>query len=137
MQEAKPVGSPNDLAAMESNEQMHVLNASRHETYRRIMGCLRFMATQTRPDSAVAAGQLSPRLHNPVTNHMKTVRGTLCYLKATSQKSTTVNPNDDIHLTAYVDANYANNVEIKRRSRTRILLIYGNAVVSATTSFLR
>lgn len=119
---------------MERNEQTHALDASQHEGYRKIIGRLIFLATQTRSDLAVAASLLSSHLHNSTTNHMKRAKRTLHYLKRTSQYTLKVKPKNDTQLTAYVDANWANDVEINRRSRTGILLMYRNAVVAATTS---
>jgi len=51
--------------------------------YSRVIGCLMYAMTSTRPDIAYAVGRLSRYTSNPSTHHWQAIRRVLKYLKGT------------------------------------------------------
>jgi len=51
--------------------------------YSRVIGCLMYAMTSTRPDIAYAVGRLSRYTSNPSSHHWQAIRRVLKYLKGT------------------------------------------------------
>ena len=60
--------------------------------YQSLIGCINYLATQTRPDIAYAASVLSRFLVNPLPAYIKAAKRVLQYLKGTIDFSITYSP---------------------------------------------
>lgn len=98
---------------------------------RKIIGSLIFLATRTRPNWEVSKDHLSSHLQNPKSKHMISMKRTLLYLKGISQYAIDINSSNHTQRTAFVNTNWAKDVKEDRQSRSGILLMYVNAVVTS------
>jgi hypothetical protein len=77
--------------------------------YQSMIGCINYLATQTRPDIAYAASVLSRFLVNPSPAHIKAAKRVLQYLKGTVDFSITYSSAEPpaLNLRLFSDADYA------------------------------
>ena len=101
--------------------------------YRSVIGSLLYIATHTRPDIAVAASMLARIVEKPSMKHQKAAIKVVKYLKAAPKLGLKLSAGKGDQLSAYVDANWAGEPGAKRRSRTGIVIFYGEAAVYYTT----
>jgi len=94
---AEQTATPEQLRELESNEE-----------YRRLIGMLLYLVTNTRPDVAASVAILSKRVENPRQMDLTEVKRVIRYLKGTRNLQLELNnkkkPQD---LVAYSDANWA------------------------------
>ena len=92
--------------------------------YRSAVGSLIYLVTGTRPDIAVAVGEVSKFLENPGPQHWKAVKRILRYLKHTLEMSLKCNPTS-MKLIGFSDADWAGDLD-SRRSTTGYLFKFGD-----------
>ena len=86
--------------------------------YRAIVGCLLYIAKQTRPDVLATVSKLSRYLENPGKVHWMAAKRVLRYLKGTRELGLTFRRDaDGLQLLGACDADWANDVD-DRRSTT-------------------
>ncbi|GJX88229.1 zinc finger, CCHC-type containing protein [Tanacetum coccineum] len=105
-------GSSSVTAPMDTSEKLMPSNGrtvSQLEYYR-VIGCLMYDMTCTRPDIAFAVGKLSMYTSNPGTQHWKAIQKVLEYLKKTMDYSLTYTGYPSI-LEEYTDASWISNIE--------------------------
>ena len=125
MEECKPVSTP-----LEPGKQFHELSdnerpANIHE-YQKIIGCLTYVTTATRPDLAAAVGILSKYMTKPSQEHWKGVKRILRYIKGTLNFGITFQAKDQTCiLTGYSDADWANDTETRRSRSGYVFQING------------
>ena len=125
MEECKPVSTP-----LEPGKQFHEMSenespANTHE-YQKIIGCLTYIATSTRPDLAAAVGILSKYMTKPSQEHWKGAKRILRYIKATLNFGTIFQAKDQKCLsTGYSNADLASNVKTRRSTSGYIFQING------------
>ena len=105
--------------------------------YRSLIGSLLYIATHTRPDISVVVSMLASHVEAPKKKHQVGLIKLMKYLKSTSSYGLKLKPRSSTSLSAYVDANWAGERGSCRRSRTGIIIYYGNAVIHYSTSLQR
>ncbi|GJZ36660.1 zinc finger, CCHC-type containing protein [Tanacetum coccineum] len=78
--------------------------------YSRVIGCLMYVMTCTRPDIAFVVGKLSRYTSNPGTQHWQAIQRVLKYLKKTMDYRLMYSGYPSI-LEGYIDARWINNTE--------------------------
>lgn len=100
-----------------------------HE-YRKLIGMLLYIATNTRPDIAASVSILSQKVSCPTKLDLNEVKRTIRYLKATRNlKLKVADTNDELELKVYSDANWAEN-RIDRKSNSGFVCFLGGGTVS-------
>ncbi|GJW48338.1 zinc finger, CCHC-type containing protein [Tanacetum coccineum] len=78
--------------------------------YSRVLGCLMYAMTYTRPDIAFVVGKLSKYTSNPGTQHWQAIQRVLKYLKKTMDYRLTYTGYPSV-LKGYTDASWISNTE--------------------------
>ena len=104
--------------------------------YRKLLGCLMFIAMWGRPDIATAVSLCARFQDNPGKRHWQALCHILAYLRQTQHKcirySNNAHQNDD--LVAYVDADFANSDVDGLKSRTGYVFFWcGGPIVWRST----
>nr|GEY27458.1 uncharacterized mitochondrial protein AtMg00810-like [Tanacetum cinerariifolium] len=97
-------------------------------TYRTLVGKLLYL-TITRPDLAFPAQALIQFLQEPTTLHLKTLLKVLRYVKLTLSQCLFFPSNNNLHLTAYCDSDWA-SCPFSRRSVTGYGIFLGSSRIS-------
>ena len=97
--------------------------------YRSIIGSLMYLATHTRPDISVATSMLARHVESPSMKHQRAAMKVLKYLKGKPSLGLTLRPGTSNQLSCYVDSNWGGEKGTGRRSRSGIVLLYGNAAI--------
>ena len=123
MAECKPIST-----SIEPGKQFNELSENEAPAnireYQKIIGCLTYVTTASRPDLAAAVGILSKYMTNPSQEHWKGVKRILRYIKGTMNFGITFQAKEKTCvLTGYSDADSANDTET-RRSTSGNLGIY-------------
>ncbi|KAL0291885.1 UNVERIFIED_CONTAM: Retrovirus-related Pol polyprotein from transposon TNT 1-94 [Sesamum radiatum] len=92
--------------------------------YSKVVGCLMYVMTSTRPDIAYAVGKLSKFTSNPSTHHWQAIRMVLKYLKKTMDYGLFYSGFPSI-LEGYPDASWITNVEDHSSTSGWVLLSGG------------
>ncbi|GJW65723.1 zinc finger, CCHC-type containing protein, partial [Tanacetum coccineum] len=102
-----PVSTP-----MDTNEKLMPNNGQAvfQLKYSRVIGCLMYAMTYTRPDIAFAVGKLSRYTSNPGTHHWQSIQRVLKYLKKTMDYRWTYT-SYPLVLEGYTDASWISNTE--------------------------
>lgn len=97
--------------------------------YRSAIGCLLYVAMNTRPDIAAAVGILSQKVSEPTIKDWKEVKRVICYLKSTIQLRLKIGCNDS-HITpiGYSDANWA-ECRNTRKSNSGCIFKLGGPII--------
>ena len=97
------------------------------------MGALLHIAYRTRPDISHAVSVFARFNSNPGRQHWNAVKNLLRYLKGTSMMGLVLGGEDPLCLTAYVDANFAQDPD-SRRSTSGYVFVFGNAAISSKST---
>ncbi|KAL0298537.1 UNVERIFIED_CONTAM: Retrovirus-related Pol polyprotein from transposon TNT 1-94 [Sesamum radiatum] len=95
--------------------------------YSKVIGCLMYAMTSTRPDIAYAMGKLSRFTSNPSTHHWEAIRRVLQYLKKTMDYGLSYSGFPSI-LEGYSDASWITNVEDHSSTSGWVFLLGGGAI---------
>jgi hypothetical protein len=95
--------------------------------YQSAVGSLIYLVTGTRPDIAVAVGEVSKYLENPGRQHWAAVKRILRYLRGTIEMSLLVKP-ESSEVIGYCDADWAGDID-SRRSTTGYIFKFGGSPV--------
>ncbi|KAL5540321.1 hypothetical protein UlMin_042883 [Ulmus minor] len=68
-------------------------------------------------------------MHSPTSSHWLSVKRILRYLKGTMQQGLRFNPSQDLHIQAYIDADYASTPN-DRKSSSGYCIFFGDNLVS-------
>jgi hypothetical protein len=131
MKDCKPVSTPTNLGqkltkAMSPSTEKAKLEMA-EVPYRSAVGSLIYLVTGTRPDIAVAVGEVSKFLDNPGREHWMAVKRILRYLKQTEKIGIWCNPKST-ELEGYSDADWAGDLD-NRRSTTGYLFKIGGVPI--------
>ncbi|KAE8664067.1 hypothetical protein F3Y22_tig00112857pilonHSYRG00227 [Hibiscus syriacus] len=131
MQDAKPVSTPLGVHFRLSEEQSPKTEEERAQMvkvmYASAIGSLIYDMVCTRPDIAQAVGAVSRYMNNPGKVHWKAVKWILRYLRGTTNKALCFKGGDTT-LTGYVDADLAENVNIRMSTTGYVYTLGGTAV---------
>ncbi|GJW34700.1 zinc finger, CCHC-type containing protein [Tanacetum coccineum] len=95
--------------------------------YSRVIGCLMYAMTCTKPDIAFAAGKLSRYTSNPGTQHWQAIQRVLKYLKKTMDYRWVYYGYPSV-LECYTDASWINNTEDNSSTSGWVFLLGGGAI---------
>ena len=104
------------------------LTSSEHSSYRSLVGALSWLANATRPDISFPVSVLSQKLVTPTKQDFANGIRVLKYLWSGGPRKICYSSHDAIHITAYVDSDWAN--DISRKSRSGYVVLVNNAPVS-------
>ncbi|KAL0361579.1 UNVERIFIED_CONTAM: Retrovirus-related Pol polyprotein from transposon TNT 1-94 [Sesamum radiatum] len=95
--------------------------------YSKVIGCLMYAMTSTRPDIAYLVGKLSRFTSNPSTHHWQAIRRVLQYLKKTMDYGLSYSGFPSI-LEGYSDASWITNIEDHSSTSGWVFLLGGGAI---------
>ncbi|GJZ14788.1 zinc finger, CCHC-type containing protein [Tanacetum coccineum] len=95
--------------------------------YLRVIGCLMYVMTSTRPDIAYAVGRLSRFTSNPSRQHWQAITRVFKYLKGTMNYGLSYVGYPSV-LEAYSDASWINHVEDSSSTSGWVFLLGGGAI---------
>lgn len=131
MKDCKPVSTPINSGTKLTKEMSPKTKEEISEMslipYRSAVGSLIYLVTGTRPDIAVAVGEVAKFSNNPGKQHWMAVKRILRYLKETVNVGINCNP-DSTELVGYSDADWAGDLDT-RRSTTGYLFKFGNVPI--------
>lgn len=131
MNDCKPVSTPLQSGIKLSKSMCATSKKDRDDMadvpYRSAVGSLIYLVTGTRPDIAVAVGEVSKYLENPGRLHWAAVKRILRYLKGTIEMSLQCKP-ESMNLVGYCDADWAGDIDT-RRSTTGYIFKFGGTPV--------
>ena len=98
--------------------------------FREVVGCLMWIANQTRPDIANAVRAVARHSHDPKEIHWKAAQKILQYLRATADLGLIyrAGPDVDVNLSVYADADYAKEDAARRSVSGGAVLCGGSPV---------
>ncbi|CAL4153968.1 unnamed protein product, partial [Meganyctiphanes norvegica] len=102
--------------------------------YQEIIGSLLYIMIGTRPDIAFVVTLLSRFMNKPTNTHMSLARGVLRYLKYTMHYDLKYVKANDLLITGYSDANFANDLDYKSVSGYAFKLNEASALISWRSS---
>ncbi|GKC98799.1 zinc finger, CCHC-type containing protein [Tanacetum coccineum] len=119
-----PVSTPMDTSEklMPNNGQ-----AVSQLEYSRVIGCLMYAMTCTRPDISFVMGKLSRYTSNPSTQHWQAIQRVLKYLKKTMDYRLTYT-GYPLVLEGYTDASWISNTEDNSSTSGWVFLLGGGAI---------
>ena len=102
--------------------------------YATVIGCLLYLANNTRPDIQFAVHACARYTHRPKAIHSKAVKRIIRYLVGTSDKGLVLRPSKEISLDMYVDADFAGmwhaladeQDPVRVKSRTGYVILLAN-----------
>jgi hypothetical protein len=97
--------------------------------YQRLVGCLQWLATCTRPDISYTASFLARHLRKPTAHLYQLALRTVSYLRYTRDFGLTVGGGDDLQLRGFVDADWAGCLETRRSTTGYVFRINNTSVV--------
>ena len=132
MEHCKPVST-----TMEPGKKFYELSDDEEPVnipeYRKIIGCLTYATTATRPDPASAVGVLSKYMSRPEKEHWQGVKRILRYIQGTIDFGLIYKAKDiTSSLTGYLDADWAGDLDTRRSASGYIFQIEGSTVVWQT-----
>jgi len=104
--------------------------------YRSVMGILLYLAVKTRPDIAVVVSMLCSHVEEPSKLQEAGAKRILRYLNSTADAALHFQPGLSDQLSSHIESSWGGERGFGRRSRTGIVIKYGNATIY-TTSILQ
>lgn len=127
LQDAKTSKYPLDIGyyKIEDDDKLET-----NEEYRKLIGMLLFLATNSRPDIAATVSILSQKITAPTRSDMNEVKRLIRYLKGTKHLKLSLSRNNEPEtLIAYTDANWAED-KADRKSNSGFYCSFGNGAIS-------
>lgn len=128
MENCKAVATPMVLGNKLCKPQANCLDENVHR-YRELLGCLMYLCVCTRPDLSFACSQLSQFAHDFDQSHWLAAKRILRYLAGTINYKLYFYRNCDLSLTAFADADWANDV-VDRKSYTGYVIKLGRNTIN-------
>lgn len=110
---------------MDSNKQ----TVKAHHEQRRIVGSLMYFFKKTHPGLCVAISMIRSQVPDRTMKHMQAAERTLRYSKRTHNKGVVLWPLLNRQLSAVVDARCGFDTQRNRKSKTRYMVLYREAVI--------
>ena len=101
--------------------------------YKQAFGGLLWISGMTRPGIASAGRAVARHAHNPAARHWKAVRKIIAYLKAPKDLGVVFQRGEDLKLSLFADADYA-DICNDRRSVLGVAVMLRNTAVSASNT---
>ncbi|GJY16142.1 hypothetical protein Tco_0386564 [Tanacetum coccineum] len=112
---------------IEISQSYYIEKAVSQLEYSRVIGCLMYAMTCTRPDIAFAMGKLSTYTSNPGTHHWQAIQRVLKYLKKTIDYRLMYFGYPSV-LEGYTDASWISNTEDNLSTSGWVFLLEGGAI---------
>ena len=131
--DSRPSSIPVD-PGYQKRQEVDVLMSNK-DVYRRAIGSLLYLSTNTRPDIAVGTSILSRRVENPREADWVEVKRIFRYLKGTRHKKLLLgvtSEKENINLIVYVDADWGGDV-IDRKSNTGYCIKFMGSTITWTS----
>ena len=128
MENCKPVSTPMDVgkqfcALSEDEKPINV------QEYQKMIGCLTYVSTATRPDLASAVGILARYMSRPGMEHFKGVKRVLRYIKGTINHGLVFKANEEKQMIiGYSDADWGNDLDTRRSISGYVFQVKGSTV---------
>jgi hypothetical protein len=132
MDKCKPIRTPGEAGMQLENIKDGEEQLNPQFPYKEAVGCLNYIATNTRPDIAHAVSQVASHFNNPSEKHGSAIKKIFRYLRGTSNYELVFNGKLSFDLIAYSDASFASNLD-DRRSYTGIIILLGGTAISWTS----
>lgn len=125
MGSSRPVATP-----MDPNTKLVKVNEAEVDvkTYQSALGALMYAMLATRPDIAFAVGALSKFAATPGQAHWTALKRVYRYLRGTANMCLTYRGNSETDLLAFVDADWASDINDRRSTTGFVFLISGGAI---------
>ncbi|XP_062088866.1 secreted RxLR effector protein 161-like [Humulus lupulus] len=124
-----PLGGQFSLTKEQSPSSTELIEEMKNAPYAMALGCLMYIMVSTRPDLVHSLSILSRFMANPGMEHWKALKWLLRYLKGTWNYGLVYEKTkDEMHLTGFVDADYASNKDT-RRSTTAYSFMMNNSCI--------
>lgn len=123
MENCKPVSTPLALNVKLQKAEKEMLDDNVYK-YRELLGSLMYLSVCTRPDITYACSQLSQFNNNFGKEHWLAAKRILRYLAGTLNYSLSFHRSGNLNVTAYADADWANNL-VDRKSYTGFVIMIG------------
>jgi hypothetical protein len=105
-----------------------VINAHDHRVYRELVGKALWLAMSTRLDLSFSASVLSQVLRSPAPKALELARRTLAHAHHTKSAYLELGGAIDNRLMAFVDADFAGDLETRRSTTGFSVLLYGSSI---------
>ncbi|KAJ9530530.1 hypothetical protein QJQ45_012533 [Haematococcus lacustris] len=105
------------------------LSSADTHTYRELVGALLYASTCTRPDIALAVGQLTCFMQAPTAEHERAAHGVLRYLRRTAAQGLVYRGSSREGILGYCDSDFASD-RVSYRSTTGYVFVLSAAAVS-------
>lgn len=129
MRDCKPVHTPMMTPLAKLDEAGNFVPTDK-KSFQAIVGCLNYLANNTRPDIAFAVSNLSRHMADPGEHHAVAAKRVLRYLAGTPAIGLNYQRSKDVDiLTVYSDADYAEDKDT-RKSTTGLCLMMNGAAIS-------
>lgn len=128
MENCKPVSTPMITDCKLEKANSECLDDNTYK-YRELLGSLMYLSVCTRPDIAFACSQLSQFSHAFDKTHWQAAKRVLRYLSGTLNYHLTFYRTGNLDLTAYSDADWANDV-VDRKSYTGFVVKLGRNMIN-------
>lgn len=128
IEDAKGAKIPLDIGYFKLKESNALSN---NELYRKVIGSLLYISTNTRPDICAAVSILSRKVSKPNQNDWNEVKRILKYLKGTINYKLAIGNKffEDTELIGYADADWAGDAQ-SRKSTSGYIFLFKNSAVS-------
>lgn len=115
---------------MSSSQLLMLLDGSTSTdatTYRQVVGSIQYLSL-TRPNISYAINKLSQFMHLPTELHWTIAKRVLWYLKSIIRHGLFLKKDQKLHLSAFVEANWAGNHDDRTSTSTYIVYLGSNAI---------
>lgn len=100
-----------------------------NKQFKRLVGCLLYVAVNSRPDIAASVSILAQRTNQPRREDWTELKNVVRYLNATAKHRLAIGKiGSDIELIGYADANWAENRADRKSNSCYVFFVYGGAV---------
>jgi hypothetical protein len=135
MSDCKPLPTPMDAGLKLSAPAEGTPRSDPATPYQSAVGSLMYAMTSTRPDLAFAVSTVSRYCSNYTDQHWQAVKRILRYLQHSKHYRLTLGGSSDVSLTAYCDADWGNDPDM-RKSVCGYVFFLGNGAVSWNSKLL-
>ena len=131
MEDCRPVKTPMDEGVqLHQAEDGYKATAEDQEGYRKIIGCLQWLATMTRPDISYAVSRCARYSNNPSPIHDKALKRIIRYLTGTRHLGLHYGPkeNDSGTLIGYTDSSWRDCPDTRRSTSAYVFQLYNGPI---------
>jgi len=110
--DAHPTATPSSITRLHKRTPDE--SVTNQAQYRSILGCLQFLAVQTRPDIAAATNAAAAYASDPSSIHLQALKRILRYLRGSSSMGLLFKWNQPLQLRGVTDSDWAGDTDTRR-----------------------